>query len=236
MPTQTFFNLPNEKRQKFVEIAIAEFAAHDYNTASITKIVVTANIAKGSVYQYFEDKKGLYLYLIEFATEEKLAFLKNSEQPESANFFDYLRWLFRVSARFDFEHPKLSQLVYRARYGALPFRDEVLEQTKKASSDYIQPLVERGIAQGDINPEIEPDLATYIVNTLGNELGSLILERLDIDPERLAEEGPLADLDMTAVEKIFDDLIQVLEQGMGRNAKLSAKGKKASATGRSSRV
>ncbi|MGF1600395.1 MAG: TetR/AcrR family transcriptional regulator [Thermosynechococcaceae cyanobacterium] len=87
MPTQTFFNLPDEKRQKFVDIAIAEFAAHDYNSASITQIVATAKIAKGSVYQYFKDKKGLYLYLIEFATEEKLAFLRNAEPPESAVFF-----------------------------------------------------------------------------------------------------------------------------------------------------
>lgn len=230
MPTQTFFNLPDEKRQKFVDISIAEFAAHDYSSASITKIVATANIAKGSVYQYFKDKKGLYLYLIEFATEEKLTFLKNVEQPESASFFDHLRWLFRVSARFDFEHPMLSQLVYRARYGALPFRDEVLEQTKKASSDYIQQLVERGIAQGDINSEVEPDLATYMVNTLANEVGSLILTRLDIDPQRLAEEGPIADVNMNVVEQTFDDLIQVLEQGMRRKAKSSAKRKKASAT------
>lgn len=223
MPTQTFFNLSDKKRQKFVDIAIAEFAAHDYNSASITKIVAAAKIAKGSLYQYFKDKKGLYLYLVEFATEEKLTFLKNAEQPESANFFDYLRWLFHVSARFDFEHPQLSQLVYRARYGALPFRDEVLEQTKKASSDYIQQLVERGIAQGDINSEIETDLATYMVNTLASEIGSLIFNRLEIDPQRLAEEGPLTDLDMEVVEKIFDELLQVLEQGMELKAKSSSK-------------
>ncbi|MGB7414694.1 MAG: TetR/AcrR family transcriptional regulator [Thermosynechococcaceae cyanobacterium] len=235
MPTRTFFNLPDEKRQKFLEVAIAEFAAHDYNTASITKIVATANIAKGSVYQYFEDKKGLYLYLIEFATEEKLTFLKNAEQSESAHFFDYLRWLFRVSARFDFEHPTMSQLTYRARYGALPFRDEVLEQTKKASSDYIQQLVERGIAQGDINSGIESDLATYMVNTLANELGSLIFERLEIDPQRLAEEGPLTDINMGVVEQIFDELLQVLEQGMGGKAKASSKQKTTKASSASAR-
>ncbi|PZD74745.1 hypothetical protein C1752_00577 [Acaryochloris thomasi RCC1774] len=227
MPTQTFFNLPDNKRQKFVEIAISEFARHDYNSASITKIVATAKIAKGSVYQYFKDKKGLYLYLIEFATEEKLTFLKNTEQPESANFFDYLRWLFHASVLFDFEHPTLSQLVYRARYGTLPFRDQVLAQTKKASSGYIEQLVERGIAQGDIDRDIEPDLATYMVNTLASEIGSLIFDRLEIDPHRLAEEGPLADIDMKVIEQIFDELLQVLERGMGRKTKPSMKQAKA---------
>lgn len=120
----------------------------------------------------------------------------------------------------------LSQLVYRARYGTFPFRDEVIQQTKKASVDYIQKLVESGIAQGDIKVEIAPDLAVYMVNTLANDLGSLILERLDINPQRLAEEGPIIDLDMNAVEQIFDDLIQVIEQGMGRQAQSSPKNKK----------
>ena len=82
MPNQTFFNIPEEKRDKIVKIAIAEFASHDYDSASITKIVKQAKIAKGSFYQYFEDKKELYLYLVDLANQEKLAFLQAAKPPE----------------------------------------------------------------------------------------------------------------------------------------------------------
>ena len=57
MPKDTFTNLPEEKRRHFLNIAIKEFAEHPYNTASISEIVRQAGIAKGSVYQYFENKK-----------------------------------------------------------------------------------------------------------------------------------------------------------------------------------
>lgn len=49
MPKQTFLNLSDAKRKAFLEIALEEFANNDYNTASVSKIVEQAGIAKGSV-------------------------------------------------------------------------------------------------------------------------------------------------------------------------------------------
>ena len=57
MPKQTFFNLPEDKRENLINIAIEEFAENDYQTASISRIVANAGIAKGSFYQYFENKE-----------------------------------------------------------------------------------------------------------------------------------------------------------------------------------
>lgn len=219
MPTQTFLDLSNQKRDNLTNLAIAEFARHDYSSASISKIVAQAKIAKGSLYQYFQDKKDLYLYLVELVNQTKIDYLKHADPPvEGMNFFDYLGWLFRVSARFDFEHPALSQLIYRSQYGSVPFREEVLQQSTKASLNYIHQLVERGIAQGDINADIAPDFAAYMINTLANGLGGYILERLEIAPQRLAEEGPIQEIDMAAINQIFDELIQVLKHGLGRVA------------------
>jgi TetR/AcrR family transcriptional regulator len=65
MPKPTFFNLTDDKRQRLIDLAIEEFAENDYDLASISKIVAQAGIAKGSFYQYFEDKKDLYQYLLE---------------------------------------------------------------------------------------------------------------------------------------------------------------------------
>ncbi|MBE9048407.1 TetR/AcrR family transcriptional regulator [Pleurocapsales cyanobacterium LEGE 10410] len=99
MPHQTFFNLPDKKRKAITDLAIAEFANNDYKNASITKIVKQAKIAKGSFYQYFEDKKELYLYLVDLASKEKLAFMRQAQPPETnMGFFPYLRWLFRGRA------------------------------------------------------------------------------------------------------------------------------------------
>lgn len=64
MPTNTFFNLPEEKKQKILKAANKEFARVPAEQASIKNIVEDAEIARGSFYQYFEDKEDLFEYMM----------------------------------------------------------------------------------------------------------------------------------------------------------------------------
>lgn len=64
MPTSTFFRLPEEKRQRLMDAAWAEFTRVRYVDASISKIIQGAHIPRGSFYQYFADKDELFAYLL----------------------------------------------------------------------------------------------------------------------------------------------------------------------------
>lgn len=64
MPTSTFFRLPEEKRQRLVEAAVAEFTQTRFADVSINRIIQSAHIPRGSFYQYFEDKEDLFRYLM----------------------------------------------------------------------------------------------------------------------------------------------------------------------------
>src|SRR5665648_21665 len=102
MPYQTFINLPEEKKQKLLECAIEEFAKNDYQSASITKIVNRAGIAKGSLYQYFKDKQDLYNYLLELAIQKKTEiFNSSSKMAPSITWFEMLTNLFQVMASYE---------------------------------------------------------------------------------------------------------------------------------------
>ena len=50
MPKETFFNLPDDKRRRILDVVIDEFADNDYANVSISRIVARAGIAKGSFY------------------------------------------------------------------------------------------------------------------------------------------------------------------------------------------
>ena len=231
MPNQTFFNLPDKKRQTITKLAIAEFANNDYKNASITKIVKQAKIAKGSFYQYFEDKKELYLYLVDLANKEKLAFMQKAKAPESnMRFFPYLRWLFDMGTKFDLTHPALSQIINRAVYGDLPFREEVLAMTQASSNEYIKQLVQNGIEQGDVANDINPDMAGFAIATLGEGLRHYIPAQLGINTKQLADKGVDADIDMKAINQIYDDLFQILEHGLGSNSSSKSTKSKAATT------
>lgn len=215
MPNQTFFNLPEKKRQKITELAIAEFANADYDNASISNIVKQAKIAKGSFYQYFEDKTDLYLYLIEAASQQRIDFIQESrERKQFTDFFAELRWLFVTSTKFSAQYPQLSQILNRAVYGDSPIKETVFQKIQAASRQPVQELVEKGIASGDLRSALDPDLATFMVLTAGDSLRYFIPEKLSLDMRKLAEGGDI-EIDMQAIERIFDELIQILERGMG---------------------
>ena len=64
MPTKTFFNLPESKREKLMEAVRNEFSRVPFDEVSINKIIRAAEIPRGSFYQYFKDKQDTLHYLL----------------------------------------------------------------------------------------------------------------------------------------------------------------------------
>ena len=64
MPSDTFFRLPESKRQRLMDAAWDEFTTVRRADVSINKIIQSAGIPRGSFYQYFTDKDDLFLYLV----------------------------------------------------------------------------------------------------------------------------------------------------------------------------
>src|SRR5690625_422970 len=82
MPRQTFFNLPEEKKQTLVKAGRREFSRVPLFEASIANIIKEAGIPRGSFYQYFDDKEDLYFYILNQHAEQKrlelILLLKNN--------------------------------------------------------------------------------------------------------------------------------------------------------------
>ena len=56
----TFERLPEEKKDRIIQAARAEFIRNPYEKTSINRILAEAEIPKGSFYQYFDDKSDLF--------------------------------------------------------------------------------------------------------------------------------------------------------------------------------
>lgn len=70
LPKITFYNLPDEKRQLLIESAKREFSRVPLFEASISNIVKSAGIPRGSFYQYFEDKEDIFFFLLNDSTKQ----------------------------------------------------------------------------------------------------------------------------------------------------------------------
>lgn len=211
MPKETFFNLPDEKRQRIIDLALAEFAQNEYDTASISRIVAQAGIAKGSFYQYFENKEDLYTYLLTLGTEAKGQFLGSNPPDPQMGTFAYIRWLSQAGIQFELARPQLSQIAYRAvRSGSLPAT--LKEQARGGAAGFFRQLVEQGQARGDIDSKIDPDLAAFLFNVVFTELGGYLLNRLQ-DGDALVDGRSL--FETPEAERLFDQVLYILERGMG---------------------
>lgn len=87
MPRQTFFNLPDEKKQILLKAAKKEFTRVSLAEASIANIVKEADIPRGSFYQYFDDKEDLYFYLLNDRLKERREELITNLQKHNGDIF-----------------------------------------------------------------------------------------------------------------------------------------------------
>jgi TetR/AcrR family transcriptional regulator len=215
VPRDTFFNLPEEKRQLILDLAIEEFSEFDYKNASISSIVNRAGIAKGSFYQYFEDKKDLYLYLIHLLMQEKQRFFAANPPPaEERGIFDQMQWMFNAGLGFEFSNPRFARIGYRAVYGEAPLPEAFRGAVQEGGMVFFKSLVQQGIAQGDIDPEYDPELVAFVFNAILTQLGDYLLRRLQISPERLLIEGGRA-LDKPEYARLVGDLLHILKRALG---------------------
>lgn len=66
--------------------------------------------------------------------------------------------------------PQLIALLSRARADDLPFRDETLEQVRRAGQEHIRSYVERAIAVGEIAPWVAADVVTFVIEAVSDRV------------------------------------------------------------------
>lgn len=85
---EKFFALPEEKQTTIRNAALACFAKHGYEKASINDIASAAGISKASMFQYFGSKPALYEYLLHDCVSQMKKAYDSSILDVSLDFFD----------------------------------------------------------------------------------------------------------------------------------------------------
>jgi AcrR family transcriptional regulator len=204
MPKDTFFNLPEDKRALICQVAIDEFAARSFGHASINRIVAKSGIAKGSFYQYFENKNDLFLYVVRLAAEEKLNYLAPIMQnPEQHDFFTLLRELYLSGLQFAIEHPKYAEISKKLTASkGMPIYEEVIGRNMPSASEFFEPLLENAIARGEVRAGIDARMLAYMISSMSTLVVEYYLEHL----------GPRYDEKMM---ETIDQFFDVLKHGIG---------------------
>ena len=110
MPRPTFLKLADTKRKHFMAEAYKEFSRNTFEAASITNLVKSLGIAKGSVYQYFEDKEELYEFLVYDANKQLNLLLDKTCAYNGEKFYDWYTKFLMVELKFFLSFPQFAIL------------------------------------------------------------------------------------------------------------------------------
>ena len=85
------------KRSRIIETAMQQFAEHGYHAARVGDMAATLGIAKGSIFQHFGSKDGLFFEAYKRAVFSFSKYLDVPADVRAAGFFDVLNyWLVRT--------------------------------------------------------------------------------------------------------------------------------------------
>lgn len=208
MPKPTFFNLPDEKREWILECAIDEFAEQPYENASISRIVRNAKIAKGSFYQYFDDKMDLFLYILKVAGELKMNYLKKLEvKLEGVDFFERFRGLLYGGFMFAKAYPRLSKIgAHLMKSENKELRERLVSDNRDMATAYYGSMIERGIKDGSIRGGIDQEFVGYMMFKMIFNVTEYYFQKFDADDY---------DDENHELQKMLDQIMDLIKNGIG---------------------
>jgi TetR/AcrR family transcriptional regulator len=164
----TFLNLPEEKKDRIIARATREFSEKGYQGASINTLVDDLGISKGSIFQYFTSKKGLFLFIFQAAVERvRRTLVGVKEETEDLEFFERIRRSILAGVDFVRRHPQIYRIYLKLLFDReAPYRAELLKAIRLFSAEYLGSLVEKGLERGEIRKDIPPEQAVFILDAV----------------------------------------------------------------------
>jgi AcrR family transcriptional regulator len=161
MPTVTWARVDPARRAAIVEAAEAEFGAHGFSNGSLNVIARRARVAKGSLFQYFADKRDLYAYITDIASIRVRSYMEDliRELDPNRPFWVFLTELLDGWVAYYAEHPH-----ERALHAAVTLevdteaRVSVRNVSNRHYLEVLRPLIHGARARGDLREDADTDV------------------------------------------------------------------------------
>jgi TetR/AcrR family transcriptional regulator len=208
------------KRGRIIEVAMKHFAEHGYHDARVADIAAEMGIAKGSVFQHFASKDGLFFEVYKSAVRSLPKYLDAPADVRQAGFFEVLRyWLVRTEhlLREDWIPYRISLL---GNYGTdLVLRREInrflMTEDPYGTLDFVRFGLQRRQLRKDVDIEMIASIIDWMMERFQDAL--LIAE---LDPGLFRKQGELAEKKEARIQQF----LAVLQRAIGLPAEAQAQG------------
>ncbi|WP_026884580.1 TetR/AcrR family transcriptional regulator [Clostridium akagii] len=216
MPKETFFNLDEQKQKKIINKTMKEFAEKGYKNGNIGTIAKNAGVSKGSMYQYFDDKKELCLYCVKLACDISFKYVDNKiKDCYDMSVFDYIYFGYKNAWTLFKDEREVYVFLQNI---SLDIKSDISEDVfniiGKESQLYfkqIMEMIENNKKQGLMRRDISTaNIWIYISAVSGKfKEGMLVIAK---------EKGKeIYDMSFEDFEPFIKDMISLMKNGIGQN-------------------
>lgn len=212
MPKKTFFNLEEKKQETIMRSAVNEFLNHGFEKGNISNIAKNARVSKGSMYQYFENKKELFLFSVKWTvdfTSKKYGDYFISDNKD-VNIFDLF---YRSSKSIWIEMKEERELiifiqdVFLGKYKNLT--DESMSYMMDTLNEYTLKLIRNGKENGFIRKDLDDDMLSIFITGVSIEFKEHMMNKARKNGSDIVDEG------FEINEREIKSMIELLKNGMG---------------------
>lgn len=199
------------KRGRIVEAATRHFAEHGYNAARVGDIAIALGIAKGSIFQHFGSKDGLFFEVYKRAVRSFAKYLDAPAEVRAGGFFEVLRyWLSRTEhlVHEDWIPYRISLL---GNYGTDLVLKREINRFLIAEDPYgTVSFVRFGLERGELRNDLDLEMIVSIIDWMVERFQDALLTA-ELDPGLFRRQGELAEKKEARIQQF----LAVLQRAIG---------------------
>jgi len=199
------------KRSRIIEAAPQHFAEPGYHAARVGDIATTLGIAKGSVFQHFGSKDGLFFEVYKKAVRSFAKYLDAPEEVRQAGFFEVLHyWLVRTEHMLheDWIPYRISLL---GNYGTdLVLKREINRFLISEDPYGTVTFVRFGLERGELRTDMDIEMIVSILDWTVERFQDALLTA-ELDPGLFRRQGELGEKKEARIQQF----LAVLQRAIG---------------------
>ncbi len=192
------------KRARILETAMRHFAERGYHATRIEDVATELSIAKGSVFQHFGSKEGLFLAGYKRAVSAFPAYLEAPAEIVAKGFFSTLRYWLERTDRLVRENWIPYRVALLGNYGTdLKLRQEINRWLRDNDPYGTAAFVRRGVERGEVRSDIDEAMIVSMIEwTVERFQDALLTEELD--PGLFSRQGNRAEKTAARIEQFLE--------------------------------
>jgi AcrR family transcriptional regulator len=169
------------KRELIVACAVRHFAEHGYQGARIEDMATELGIAKGSIFQHYGSKAGLFFEAYKRAVTSLPAWLDAPKEVQADGFFAVVRYWFERTEHLIKEDWIPNRVVLIGNYGTdLDLKREINRWLVSEDPYGTLEFVEWGQQRGEVRADLDLETIVSLVDWLSYSIqDALVTEELD---------------------------------------------------------